>query len=412
MVMTKDRYLAALNLGLVQRQAGVDPEVAELVVSYGRMLVDSGEPLTFDVDPFLPGSREERLLSALRENSPGIDPRFLNFLAAWSGRMERQNRIAIFNRADLARQLGMTLAELKVVIGRRASFYRRTSIPKRNGNFRIIHSPRAPLRPVQNWILRSVLCGFEPPDAAHGFTTGRSIVTNAANHQGRRIVLTVDIADFFPSVKYTIVRRGFQQLGYPYSVAVDLANLCTLKGALPQGAPTSPALSNMACVRLDKRLTGLAASLGHNYSRYADDLTFSSNDQRLPSILPFLREILAEEGFKLREDKTRISRAGQRQLVNGIVVNEAATLPRRHIRILRAALHRLQAQGRDAVHVASSRPGSRDSIKVLDGHLAFLKMINPNRFQTLRANYIGSTSGPDIPAIIDKFGPSARADSE
>jgi RNA-directed DNA polymerase len=111
----------------------------------------------------------------------------------------------------------------------------------------------------------------------------------------------------------------------------------------------------------------------------------------------------------MREDKTRISRAGQRQIVNGIVVNEFATLPRQHIRKLRAALHRLQVQGCDAVHVASRRPGNRDSLKVLEGHLAFLKMINPDRFQSLRANNNGATSyraaeSPRSSAVCDQNG--------
>jgi retron-type reverse transcriptase len=199
-------------------------------------------------------------------------------------------------------------------------------------------------------------------------------------------VLCVDIADFFPSVKFSIVRKGFQHLGHPYSVAVDLANLCTVQGALPQGAPTSPALSNLACVRLDKRLIGLAHSLNHTYSRYADDLVFSSDDERLPSILPFLREILAEEGFRLAENKTHIYRANRRQIVNGIIVNECATLPREHIRRLRAALHKVRVQGVHAVRVVSKQPGDHDSLKVLEGHLSFLKMINPVRARSLLRN--------------------------
>jgi len=139
----------------------------------------------------------------------------------------------------------------------------------------------------------------------------------------------------------------------------------------------------LACIRLDKRLTGLARSLKHTYSRYADDLVFSSDDQRLPSILPFLREILAQEGFRLAEDKTHIYRTGNRQIVNGLVVNECVTLPREHIRKLRAALHRMRTQGAHSVRLASRRPGDHDSLKVLEGHLAFLKMINPARAQSL-----------------------------
>ena len=388
--MTNDPYLAIENLSLVQRQAGVDPEVAELVTACGRLMVDSGKPLSFDFGPFPQGSPEQEVLCQLRESNKEIDIRFLNFLAAWSGDMKRRNRTPIFNRAHLAEHLKISPEELRRIIGHRSSYYREKRIPKRHGKWRVIHCPRAPLRAIQNWILRSILVGFEPPDTVHGFTVGRSIVTNAVKHQGKRIVLCVDIEDFFPSVKFTTVRRAFQHLGYPYTVAIDLANLCTRNGALPQGAPTSPALSNLACLRLDKRLSGLARSLKHTYSRYADDLVFSSHDERLPSILPFLREILAQEGFHLSEKKTHIYHANQRQIVNGLVVNECVNLPREEVRKLRAALHRLQVQGAEAVRLASKQPGSHDALQVLEGRLAFLKMINPKRFYLL----VGSDENP------------------
>jgi RNA-directed DNA polymerase len=320
-MLSRDLHLTIHNLGLIQRQAGVDPEVAELVVAYGRMMVDSGRLLSFDSYPFPQNSCEQEVLNNLSEHNHDVDPRFLRFLAAWSGEMKRFGRTPIFSRDNFAQHLQMSPGELREVIQNRASYYRITRLPKRNGTFRVIHCPRSPLRKIQEWILRSVLARVQPSSVAHGFIKGRSIVTNAAQHLGRMIVLSVDIEGFFPSVKFTVVRKAFQRLGYPYSVAVDLAGLSTLDGALPQGAPTSPALSNLACFRLDKRLEGLAHSLKHTYSRYADDLTFSSDDDRLPSILPLLREILAEEGFHLSEKKTHIYRSHHRQDVNGIVVN-------------------------------------------------------------------------------------------
>jgi RNA-directed DNA polymerase len=381
--MIHDRHLTVQNLGLIQRQAGVDREIAELVVAYGRLMVDSGQPLSFEFPHSPSGSREHELLSRLRTMNREVDGRFLSFLAAWAAAMERQNCQPVYSRADLADQLGMTPKQLLVTIGRRSSFYRRLTIPKRNGDARIIHSPRAPLRAIQNWILQNILSGFTPSKASHGFAAGRSIVTNATYHQKKRVVINVDIEDFFPSIKFCSVRKGFQRIGYPYSVAVDLANLCTSKGVLPQGAPTSPALSNLVCIRLDRRLTGLANSLGHTYSRYADDLTFSSDDGHLPAILPFIREILADEGFKVAEHKTHVYRESGRQLVNGLVVNQAINIDRREVRRLRAALHRFHTQGADAVFFKSKKPTIQNHAKVLQGHLAFLKMVNPARAQSL-----------------------------
>jgi len=382
-MVIRDRHGAILNLGLIQRQAGVDPAVADLVVAYGRLLVDSGRPMQFDAGPFVVGSPEEVIFRALRAKNQQADVRFLAFLASYGGLLKERGRIPIFNREDLAAQLGLTKAGLSSVIARRSRLYRRIVIPKRSGAKRILHSPRAPLRPIQNWILQAVLRSFQPSEAAHGFVRGRSISTNASRHVGRRVLVGMDIADFFPSIVHRSVRKGFQQLGYPYGVTVDLANLCTLEGVLPQGAPTSPALCNLACMSLDRRLSGLASSFGCCYTRYADDLTFSSDNERLPSLIPAIRRILDDEGFRVQEDKTRITRSGQRQLVNGVVVNERPNLPRRQVRLLRAGAHRLRVEGRQAVRFRSRQPGQHNAVKVLEGHLAFLKMINPASFQSI-----------------------------
>src|ERR1043165_3960185 len=287
--MSYDRHDTIQDLGLIQRQAGAEPEVAELVVAYGRLMVDSGRLLSFEAFPS--GSVEHQVFNRLYRDNRDADPNFLRFLAAWHGEMARRNLPPIYTRANLAYRLGILPAILRAVIEQRSRHYRVKRQPKRRGGFRVIHVPQAPLRRIQKWIFRSILAEFKHQTPAHGFVRGRSIVTNAALHQNKRVVMCVDIEDFFPSIKFRTVRKAFQRLGYPYSVAVDLANLCTLQGALPQGTSTSPALVNLACTNLDKRLTGLARSLGHTYSRYVDDLVFSSDDDRLASILPFLRQI-------------------------------------------------------------------------------------------------------------------------
>jgi retron-type reverse transcriptase len=192
----------------------------------------------------------------------------------------------------------------------------------------------------------------------------------------------MDLEDFFPTITWVQVRKAFERLGYPYSVAVVLANVCTRGGVLPQGAPTSPALSNIVCARLDRRLSGLARSRGFHYSRYADDMAFSSDDARITSLIPFIRQVIAEEGFKVRADKTRVAKAGARRAVTGIIVNERPNLPRAHVRKLRAATHRLAHHGPEAVIVPSRRTGS-DPQAVLAGHVGFLAMINPARGRAL-----------------------------
>jgi len=379
-VPTSDKYLAIQNLSLLQRQAGVEPAVAELVTAYGRLLVDNGQPIVFDPRPFPPLSDEEKRFADLQQKNPAVDARFLAFLAAYCARMSRRGYIPIVSREDLAERLGWDEGGLLSIVSRSARLYREIRLPRKNGTFRQIHSPREPIRGIQRWILQNILNAYRPHAAAHGFVRGRSIVSNAAQHVGNSVLIAIDIADFFPSVTFKRVRKGFERLGYPYSVALLLANLCTREGVLPQGAPTSPALSNLVCENLDRRLAGLAASRGFSYSRYADDMAFSSNDRCLDSLLPFIREIVEQEGFRVHDRKTRIARGGARRIITGIVVNEHPNLPRAHVRKLRAASHRLATHGPSALKLEAASPGRpSDPERVLDGHLGFLAMVNPRR---------------------------------
>jgi retron-type reverse transcriptase len=363
---------------LLQRQAGVDPAVAELVVAYGRLLADAGEPLVFDREPAPRGSPERKWALRLRHKNPEVDERFLRFVAAYCARMEARGFLPLLGADDLAERLGCETIELRALAAKTSRLYREIKMPRAGRAPRILHSPREPLRTVQRWILKHILQTYQPHTAAHGFVQGRSIVSNAATHTGASILVAVDIADFFRSIGWKRVRKGFEKLGYPYSVAVILANLCTRAGCLPQGAATSPALSNLVCETLDRRLAGLARSRGFHYSRYADDMTFSSNDSRLPALLPFIRQIVGEEGFEVRERKTRVARSGARQVVTGLVVNERVNLPRAHVRRLRAAAHRFATQGAAAVSLDARSP-SADPERVLRGHLAYLAMVKRSR---------------------------------
>src|SRR5690606_4445867 len=178
-------------------------------------------------------------------------------------------------------------------------------------------------------------------EAAHGFRAGRSVATNASRHVGKQLVIKLDLADCFPSIHFGRVRGLLISLGYSYPVATVLAVLATEAERQPvvaegktyyvpvgprvcvQGAPTSPGLCNAVLMRLDRRLAGLARKFDFVYSRYADDLTFSGDDAALANrLLHFARTIVADEGFRLNNKKTRSLRRGQRQCVAGVVVND------------------------------------------------------------------------------------------
>jgi hypothetical protein len=272
---------------------------------------------------------------------------------------------------QLAEALGLSVARLRWLAYHRDAatqvHYRRFVIPKRGGGERAIWAPMPLLKAAQRWALRNVAEKLPVHGAAHGFLPGRSTLTNAAAHTDARVVLKMDLKDFFPTVTLARVKGVFRKAGYREQVAMLLALLCTesprevvqLGGktyyvslgprCLPQGAPTSPALINTLCLRLDRRLSGLAARLGWRYTRYADDLTFSlpaghRGPPKTGALMGLVKRVVAAEGFAVNSDKTRVHRRGGRQQVTGLVVNGAGPprVPRALRRQLRAAAHNLR----------------------------------------------------------------------
>lgn len=278
--------------------------------------------------------------------------------------------------------------------------YRRWSIPKRDGGKRTITAPKRGLKRAQRWTLRQLAEKLPVHSAAHGFLSARSILTNARVHAGAEVIVKVDVKDFFPTVSWRRVRGLFRKAGLRENIATILSLLCTepprepvqFRGktlfvatgprALPQGAPTSPAITNAICLRLDRRLSGIAKHLGFAYTRYADDLTFSwkKSDDRakapVGALLAMTKKILRAEGFTMHPEKTMVMRDGDRQKVTGLVVNQApdgtpvARVPRETVRKLRAAIKNREL----------GRPGKEgETIAQLKGMASFVMMCDEKK---------------------------------
>ena len=233
-------------------------------------------------------------------------------------------------------------------------------------------------------------------------------MTNAAVHANPKILLKMDVKDFFPTVTWRRVKGVFRRAGYRDSIATLLALLCTeaprevvqVQGqtyyvslgprCLPQGAPTSPAITNALCLRLDRRLAGLATKLGWRYTRYADDMTFSlpadhKDKPRLGALLGCVRRVVQAEGFEVKDEKTRVHRTGGRQSVTGLVVNGEGQprTPRKLRRELRAAIHNLKA----------GKPLKEgESLARLAGYAAYVYMTDPKLGKTMLAELVEPTS--------------------
>ena len=241
---------------------------------------------------------------------------------------------------------------------RRMLMYKEFDIPKRTGGTRRITAPTGKLKDVQKCISVLVSPYYQVPDCVHGFAEGKSVASNASMHTAKNYVLNIDLKDFFPTITYTRVVKSLQELGFNEEVSDIIARLCTipmwdeqskmLRNSLPQGSPASPLLSNIVCSSLDKRLSALARRFGLTYSRYADDITFSSNHSVYAKDGEFLHElerIISTSGFKINEKKTRLQKKGSRQEVTGLIVGEKVNTYRKFAKNLRAAVFHAETNG-------------------------------------------------------------------
>lgn len=324
---------------------------------------------------------------------------------------------ALETPADLARLLGMSSGELEWFAdlqgrngrsGARLQHYVCTWRPKRGRpGGRLIEAPKVALKLAQRRVLSAIVRKIPVHEAAHGFVRGRSVRTHAALHAGQRVVVRLDLREFFPRLTAAWIEALFRTAGYPEPVAVRLAHLCTHRVPmgfwrglraevpwetrkryaaphLPQGAPTSPALANLCAFRLDLRLAALARASGATYSRYADDLTFSGGEEwerGLVRFLPQARAVIEDQGLVVNVEKTRVMRAGTRQLVTGVVVNRHPNVRRAEVDRLKAILHNCLRHGPASQNLAAD-PAFRER---LAGQLGWVEMVNPARGAKLRA---------------------------
>lgn len=294
--------------------------------------------------------------------------------------------------------------------------YRYRVLPRPGDLPRILEAPKARLKEIQRWILHEILGHVPAHASAQGFTRGRSVATHAEIHAGQAALLRLDLKDFFASVCAGRVFGIYRTLGYGPSVAHVLTGLSTnavppmvwqaIERApnprlvqprfwlgralatphLPQGAPTSPALANLAAFGLDRRLAGLASSMALSYSRYADDLTFSGPVQlrrRRRHLEALVAEIAREEGFAVNPRKTALHGAGGRQSVCGVVVNVRPNVPRSEYDQLKAILHNSARHG----PASQNRAGVPDFEAHLRGRISWIASLNPARGEKLRRRF-------------------------
>lgn len=259
---------------------------------------------------------------------------------------------------ELARRLGVDVDLLRSL----EPHYREHFIPKKSGGRRRLLIPDPELKSLQRRLLRRLLARLKAHHAACAYERGQSIVTNARPHVGKKVVIKLDLVDFFPSLLESRVDRYFRFIGWNREAAALIAKICTFEGALPQGAPTSPRLSNLLMIGFDHRLSRLVTLRKGIYTRYADDITISfpkDYPRRIRGVIQFVERLARTHGLTVhRGAKRLILRRHQQQRVTGLVVNDKLQLPRSMRRKLRAARHHLQT-GRPATLSAEQLQGWR-----------------------------------------------------
>ena len=303
---------------------------------------------------------------------------------------------------ELARILAVTPRELRRYTYGAGRIYQRTKIRKRRGGMRRISRPADGLKILQSKMAMLLSAAYQPRACVHGFVPDQSIATNAAAHEARRWVFNVDLKDFFPSINFGRVRGRLMSrpFGLPEDVATVIAQLCCYENELPQGAPTSPVLSNIVSSGMDANLERLSRRYRCTFTRYADDLTFSTDEAYFPASIgrqltahgceamvgPSLDTLIKSSGFEVNPEKVRLQRYDTRQIVTGLVVNAFPNVPRRRVRRVRAMLRAWRVHGYDAAEAeyrqyydSKYRPFGEASFRsVVKGHIDFIGMVRGN----------------------------------
>ena len=290
-----------------------------------------------------------------------------------------QYNLPIFhNMEELAGSMGLSNKIIYLFSLHSSRYYKKFKILKKNNKEREICAPNSKLKLVQKWLLINIFSKLVVSNHAMAFKKGiNGIRLNASIHNKNLYILQIDLKDFFTSIKQKQVFKLLKRKGYNDKISAIITGLCTYNGYLPQGGITSPIISNLICNSLDKRLVGLCSKRDINYSRYADDMTFSSNEKSsLKQILPIITDIIKQEGFSINEEKTRFSCPGSRKVITGVNINSNELKAKKELkRRVRAMIHK---------SIIQQEYGQNDKIR---GLVAYINSIEPNYKEKI-CNYI------------------------
>lgn len=307
----------------------------------------------------------------------GIKPELVDDYLAYIGPLLQNGVPIIFDFNHLCLLLGRNQSYLASVINSNVSHYREFEIPKRSGGKRTITAPYSALLQCQSWIYENILRNIKIHSSAHGFTFKKSIISNSKVHVCQNHFLKIDLKDFFPSISINRVITIFKSLGYTHKVSFYLASICCYGDVLPQGAPTSPMLSNIVAISLDNRLMNYSRRFNLKYTRYADDLAFSGDDIPVKHV-EYITEIIKACGFTVNEKKTILQQEKHKRILTGIsIAEEVIKVPREYKRRLKLEIHCIRKYGLLG-HMRKHKIRNPDYLQSIVGKIHFWLAVEPD----------------------------------
>lgn len=314
----------------------------------------------------------------------GIRSDLIENYISYVAQLVKNNVPIIFDFNHLCLLLGRNHQYLASVINSNVSHYHDFKIPKRSGGLRSITAPYPALLECQEWIYQNILIKVKIHPAAQGFTFKKSIITNAKIHIGQEQFLKLDLKDFFPSITINQVITIFKSLGYTHKVSFYLAAICCYGEVLPQGAPTSPMLSNIVAISLDKRLMAFSKTNNLKYTRYADDLAFSG--EQIPvKFIDYISNIITSCGFKVNEKKTILQQNKNKRILTGIsIADSVIKIPREYKRNLKQEIHLIRKFG-ISTFIRRQKIKNPDYLLSIIGKIHFWLSVEPDNQFAIKA---------------------------
>lgn len=331
----------------------------------------------------------------------GHSETFIQNTLNYADNLIQKNLPVIFSLQHFSLFVGIDFIKLQSIIRNRENHYTYYLIKKKRGGFRRIIAPHSNIKYLQSWIKVNIIDKIEVNKSATGFVKKKSILDNALIHENQDVILNIDLSNFFESITERRVYGIFKSIGYAPNLAVEFARICTAsiseyrfrnlsdeekpffedfynakEALLIQGAPTSPGISNIICRKLDIRLSKLSNKLGASYSRYADDITFSGTNDKLPNV-SILKKILENEGFKINWDKVGRYKTGQRQIVTGLLVDKKVRVPKKFKKDIYRHLYFCKKYGASS-HFQKIKPDKGYRKEWILGKILFIHAIEPN----------------------------------